>query len=190
MTQMPSSDLQGKVQDVAGQAQESLQQAAGQATDTIKQQVDQRSTTVGESADSISQAARHSAEELRAQGQDLPAQVIEQAAGRVEQLGQYLRNASGEQILNDVERFGREQPWAVIAGGVFLGFVASRFLKASSGRRYDQSQVRSQVQPPMLDTYPPVDDYPPTETYSPLDSSMPLAPPEPYAGSASGTAGY
>ncbi len=188
MTQVPSNDLQGKVQDVAGQAQESLQQVAGQATDTIKQQLDERSTTVGESADTLSQAARHSAEELRAQGQDLPAQVIEQAAGRVEQLGQYLRNANGEQIISDVERFGRQQPWAVIAGGVFLGFVASRFLKASSTRRYDEGQFRSQA--PRLDSYTPTDVYGTTETYSPIDSYEPLAPPAPYAGSATGTAGF
>ena len=33
--------------------------------------------------------------------------------------------------------FGRRQPWAVIAGGLALGFAASRFLKASSSRRYE-----------------------------------------------------
>ncbi|MBJ7607992.1 MAG: hypothetical protein JF887_00975 [Candidatus Dormibacteraeota bacterium] len=140
MTQTPTSDLQGKVQDVAGQAQESLQQVAGQAGDTIKQKLDERSTSAGESVGTISEAARHSADELRSQGQDLPARVIEQAAERVEQLGQYLRSSNGEQIIGDVERFGREQPWAVIAGGVFVGFAASRFLKASSSRRYEESQ--------------------------------------------------
>ncbi len=172
MSQVPSSDLQGKVQDVAGQAQESLHQVAGQATDTIKQQLDERSTTAGESVGSISEAARHSAQELRSQGQDLPAQVIEQAAGRVEQLGQYLRNASGDQILRDVESFGRQQPWAVIAGGVFVGFAASRFLKASSSRRYDQARSQSSGYSSGYDTY------------------TPLAPPEPYAGSALGSGGY
>jgi hypothetical protein len=38
-----------------------------------------------------------------------------------------------------VEDFGRRQPWAVIAGGLALGFAASRFLKASSSRRYESS---------------------------------------------------
>ena len=50
----------------------------------------------------------------------------------------YLRESDADRILSDVEDFGRRQPWAVIAGGVALGLVASRFLKASSTRRYDQ----------------------------------------------------
>jgi hypothetical protein len=40
-----------------------------------------------------------------------------------------------------VEDFARSKPWAVAAGGLALGFAASRFLKASSSRRYQQTQA-------------------------------------------------
>ncbi len=143
MPQARPSDLQGKAQEAAQQAQQSVHEVAGQATETIKQQLDERSTAAGESVGTITEAARHSADELRTQGQDLPARVIEQAAEKVEQLGEYLRTANGDRIIQDVEKFGREQPWAVIAGGVFLGFAASRFLKASSSRRYEQAKGAS-----------------------------------------------
>ena len=83
--------------------------------------------------------ARSVAEELRNQGKHQPAKLAEQAADRAESLGNYLQNANGDRILRDVEDFGRRQPWAVIAGGLALGFAASRFLKASSSRRYEQS---------------------------------------------------
>jgi len=41
-------------------------------------------------------------------------------------------------MLHDVEDFGRQRPWAVLAGGLALGVVAARFLKASSRTRYQQ----------------------------------------------------
>jgi hypothetical protein len=75
---------------------------------------------------------------LRQQGKDQPAKLAEQAADRAERLGDYLKNSDADRILQDVEDFGRRQPWAVIAGGVALGLVASRFLKASSTRRYEE----------------------------------------------------
>jgi len=86
----------------------------------------------------MAQDARSVADELRRQGKDQPAKLAEQAAERVESLGGYLQRSDGDTILRDIEDFGRRQPWAVIAGGLALGFAASRFLKASSSRRSEQ----------------------------------------------------
>ena len=91
----------------------------------------------------MAQDARSVADELRNQGKDQPAKLAEQAAQRAESLGDYLQRADGDAILRDLEDFGRRQPWAVIAGGVALGFAASRFLKASSSRRYEQGYSAS-----------------------------------------------
>ena len=52
-------------------------------------------------------------------------------------MGDYLKGASGDRILRDVEDFARRQPMLVAAAGLALGFAASRFLKASSSRRYE-----------------------------------------------------
>jgi hypothetical protein len=49
-----------------------------------------------------------------------------------------LREKDSDALLADVEDFARRQPWAVGAGALVLGFVGSRFLKASSGRRYSE----------------------------------------------------
>ena len=76
---------------------------------------------------------------MREQGKDKPAQYAEQAADRAERLGDYLHESDGDRILHDVEDFGRRNPWAVVAGGIALGFAASRLLKASSGERYRSS---------------------------------------------------
>lgn len=105
----------------------------------LKEQVDQRSTQAGQQVKTVADDVRTVAGELRSQGKDKPAQYAEQAAERVQSVGQWLERSDGGQILNDVEGFARRNPWAVAAGGVVLGLAASRFLKASSGERYRAS---------------------------------------------------
>ena len=109
--------------------------AAGQAHASATRSTSAR-PQAGERVGSTAQDIRSVSEELRKQGKDQPAKLAEQAAQRAESLGDYLKRSDGDTILRDVEDFGRRQPWAVIAGGIALGFAASRFLKASSTRRY------------------------------------------------------
>jgi hypothetical protein len=137
-----------KAQEVAGQAQEKAQEAAGQAKNRLAVQVDQRSTEAGERLQSTAGEVRSVGEELRKQGKDKPAELAERAAERVERLGGYLHDADGDRILRDVEDFGRRNPWAVVAGGLAAGFIASRFLKASSSRRYEDRDRAPAAQPP------------------------------------------
>jgi hypothetical protein len=126
----------GKAQEAAATAQEKTQQAAGRARDRVRDEVDTRSTQVGEQAGSVAQDVRSVGEHLRGEGKDKPAELADKAAARVAELGDYLKRSNGDALLRDAERFGRERPWAVMAGGLVLGIAASRFLKASSSRRY------------------------------------------------------
>jgi hypothetical protein len=113
--------------------------AGEQPKGRVAVQVDNRSTQAGERLHSTAGDARSVADELRKQGKDRPAQLAERAADQAERLGGYLHDSDGEKILRDVEDFGRSKPWAVAAGGLVLGFAASRLLKASSTRRYRTS---------------------------------------------------
>ena len=124
-------------EQVAEQAQVAQEQARGR----LRDQVDQRSTQAGERLAGSAADARSVAEELRRQGKDTPARLVEQAAGQADRAADYLKTASGDRILRDVEDFARSKPWAVAAGGLALGFAASRVLKASSSRRYQQTQA-------------------------------------------------
>ena len=137
----PTGQAQQKAQEVTSQAQDKAREAAGQARGRIRDQVDQRSTQIGDQVNSNAGDARSVAEELRSQGKDTPARYVDQAADRAERLGGYLQNSDGDRILRDVEDFGRRNPWAVAAGGLLLGFAASRLLKASSSQRYQSSQT-------------------------------------------------
>jgi hypothetical protein len=133
----------GKPQEVAAQAKEQVQQKAeqvkGQASQRLREQLDTRSTQLGEQVTSFGQALRTAGERLESEGNDAGARAAQQAADRAERLAGYLTSSRSERLLGDIERFGRQRPWAAGAIGAALGFVGARFLKASSENRYDAS---------------------------------------------------
>jgi hypothetical protein len=136
-----TEQVKEQVAEKAEVAKDKTSQAAQQARGRLRGQVDQRSTQAGQRLAGSAADARSVAEELRRQGKDTPARLVEQAAGQADRAADYLKTASGERILKDVEDFARSKPWAVAAGGLVVGFAASRFLKASSSRRYQQTQA-------------------------------------------------
>jgi len=131
-----TDQVKDQVRDKAQVAQDKAKGALGQARGQLRDQVDQRSTQAGERVATTAADVRSIAEELRQQGKDTPARMVDQVAGQAERFGDYLKGASGDRILRDVEGFARSKPWLVAAGGLALGFVASRVLKASSSSRY------------------------------------------------------
>jgi hypothetical protein len=174
-----------KAQQAAGAAKEQAQQAAGQAKGALRSQVDQRSTQAGEKVGGYASDVRSVSEQLREQGKEQPAKIAEQAAERADRLGSYLKDNDADRILGDIEDFGRRQPWAVIAGGLMVGLAASRFLKASSSRRYDErrsqtygqlpARTTSGIHTPPVGTGPAVPPTPPADTT--LTGGMPAGSP-------------
>ena len=138
-----------QVRDKAQVAQDKARGALGQARGQLHHQVDQRSTQAGERLTGTAADVRSIAEELRQQGKDTPARMVDQVAGQAERLGDYLKRSDGDDILRDVESFGRRRPWAITLGGLTLGFAASRLLKASSRRRYEAVHVRPELEAPV-----------------------------------------
>jgi hypothetical protein len=132
---------QQKAQEVAGQAKEKAMGVAAPAAQGLKTQIDTRTTSVGEGVTGLADVARMAGDEMRQKGQDGPAQYADRAAEYVERLGGYLRDADPDRMLKDVEGVARKQPALVAGGGLILGFLAARFLRASSQGRsgVDQS---------------------------------------------------
>ncbi|MBA3843700.1 MAG: hypothetical protein H0X39_14000 [Actinobacteria bacterium] len=127
--QSPAEQVKERVQEVAGQAK-------GQSREQLRAQINQRSTQAGEQVSSAATAMRRTGENLRGEGSDGVAKVLDGLAERGEQLGSYLSRADGDQILRDVEDVARKQPWLFVGGTAIVGFLASRFMKASSNTRY------------------------------------------------------
>jgi hypothetical protein len=143
-----TAQAKDKAQEVAGQAQEKAQEAAGQAKDRLRSQIDDRSTQAGQQVSGHADDLRSVGQSLREQGKDQPAKLADQAAERLERAGGWLTDADADRILGDVEDFARKNPWAVMAGGLALGFAASRMLKASSSDRYHGRQSGGYGQTP------------------------------------------
>jgi hypothetical protein len=136
-TQSGAADqARDKAQEVGQQAKEKAQEAGSQARDRVRDEVDRRSTMAGEQAGSAAQALRQASDKLRQDGNEPVAKGMERVAERVEGAGAWMRDSDGDAILREVEDFGRRNPLAIVAGGIALGFAASRLLKASSRRRY------------------------------------------------------
>lgn len=124
------------------QAQETVREAAQQAsrktTEYVRQQTETRASRASEELRSVADAMRRSAHTLHADGKGTSGSAVDKVAQSLEGLSRYLGQTSGDQMLGDLESFGRRRPWGMIGIGLGLGLAASRLLKASSQRRYEE----------------------------------------------------
>jgi uncharacterized membrane-anchored protein YhcB (DUF1043 family) len=132
----------GAAEQPKEKAQEAAGQAASKVQETVRSQVDQRSTQAGEQISTVAQELRSVGDHLRERDDGQAASLAVQVADRAERVGGYLTDSDADRILSDVEDLGRRQPWLALAGGVAIGVVAARFLKASSSDRYRSGQER------------------------------------------------
>jgi ElaB/YqjD/DUF883 family membrane-anchored ribosome-binding protein len=124
--------------DAATTAQQKAAELKEQGRNKLSDTLDERTTQAGGQARQMAQVLRRTGEQLREEGEGRQvAGVTEGAADRVERFGGYLERTSGDEFLRDAENFARQRPWMVAGIGVMVGLAASRFLKASSERRYD-----------------------------------------------------
>jgi ElaB/YqjD/DUF883 family membrane-anchored ribosome-binding protein len=125
--------------DVASDVQDKAVELKDQGRGKLRETLDRRTSDVGEQAQQAAQVLRQSSTQLASgtQGSSQPViHLTEMAADQVERFGGYLERASGEELLRDAEDFARRRPWMVAGIGLVAGLAASRFLKASSERRY------------------------------------------------------
>jgi ElaB/YqjD/DUF883 family membrane-anchored ribosome-binding protein len=129
-----------QVQEAASTAQEKAVQLKEHGKSKLGERLDQRTNEAGVQARQMAQALRRSGEQLSNEGNaQQAAGLADGAADRIEQLGGYLERTSGAELVRDVEDFTRRRPWMVAGMGLVAGLAASRFLKASSERRYHGS---------------------------------------------------
>jgi ElaB/YqjD/DUF883 family membrane-anchored ribosome-binding protein len=134
------------VGEMVGNVQDTVQEKAGQARGAVSRALSERVDAASSQASSqlrdVSGAFRQTGEQLRSEGREQPANVVEAVSDRTDQLARYLSESSSSQILDDLERLGRTRPWVAIAGGLTVGFAAARLLKASSQRRFQDYRTR------------------------------------------------
>jgi len=127
------------VHEKTDQAKDKAREVTGQAQDKAKEQLDSRTTGAGEQLQDKADNLHAVGDQMRERGDDTFAQVADRVAEWTEQAASYLRDADANRMLGDVEQYARKQPWAVAAGGVLLGFAASRIVRTGADRRVASS---------------------------------------------------
>jgi hypothetical protein len=138
-TEQTKEAVKETVQQVQEQVGQKAQEVRSQAGTRVRDELDTRSTEVGEQVTATADAIRRVSQQLRQEGREAPAKYAEQVAERAERLGGYLSQTNADRLLRDVEAFARRQPWLTALSGAAVGFLSSRFLKASSAGRYQES---------------------------------------------------
>jgi ElaB/YqjD/DUF883 family membrane-anchored ribosome-binding protein len=136
--QSTTEQAKERVQETAQQVGQKAQEVRTQAGERVRQELDVRSTQAGEQVTTTADAIRRVGQQLRQESNEGPAKYADQVAERVERLGSYLTQANADRLLRDVENLARRQPWLAAFGGAAIGFLASRFVKASSAQRYEE----------------------------------------------------
>ena len=138
-------EASARVQEAASVAQEKASELRTQGSVRVREQLERRSNQAGSQARSLAEALRRSGEQLRNEENSGAAQMTDQAAERIERLGSYLEQKSGDELMRDIENFARRRPWMLAGVGLLAGLAAARFMKASSEQRYGSNgQTREQ----------------------------------------------
>jgi ElaB/YqjD/DUF883 family membrane-anchored ribosome-binding protein len=141
-----AGESRSALEQAAGTAREKTGELSQQVSSRFRDEVNQRSTQAGEQVRSVAEVVRRTGEQLRQDAKEREANVADQAEQRVNRLADYLVEADADRIVSDIEDFARRRPWAAVVAGAALGFAASRFLKASSGRRFEEQRLMTQRQ--------------------------------------------
>ena len=136
MTSVREQETQSVTEQAKEHVQEVTEQAKSQTREQMRSQINERSTQVGDQAATCSEGGSAWQRAASDEGNDRAAKVIDAVADRGERLGAYLRRADGDEILRDIEDFARKQPWLMVGGSAVAGFLASRFMKATSRERF------------------------------------------------------
>jgi hypothetical protein len=147
-TNNQTAQTQGQVQEKVGQAAEKAQNVAQPYLDKAGQmateQADRSKNQTAGTMSGVADTLRKTAEQMRGQNQVTFANYADQAADRIDHFAGYLQGQSINDLIDEVERFGRDQPVLFIGGAFALGLMGARFLKASRPQQYSRSSAGSQ----------------------------------------------
>ncbi len=123
--------LKQEMGDVVQTAKDQIVDVRETARTRIEEEVDRRRTELGSGARRFADATRQTSRDLRDEGKDLPAMLIDQASSGLDRAAGYLEETDAQQVWSDLRDAGRRMPWLFVAAGVAVGFAASRMIKAA-----------------------------------------------------------
>jgi hypothetical protein len=98
----------------------------------VKARVGQQKKRASRSLNRVADALRQTSHHLDEEDQQKLGDYAEQAAHWVEEFSGYLQEHEVDDLLREVENFGRRRPEIFVGGAFLVGFLAARFFKSTS----------------------------------------------------------
>lgn len=135
-------------QDVRNKAEETASTIAREAQETATVQLTSQKERAASTLNTIAQTLRDSGQNLRGEQPQI-ASLTDEAARRVEDVSNYVRQHEVRDLVREAENFARREPALFLGGAFAIGFLAARFLKASSpsSDRYAQGSYEGTGSP-------------------------------------------
>jgi ElaB/YqjD/DUF883 family membrane-anchored ribosome-binding protein len=117
--------------DVRQTAEDTASTLVDQAQQVVETKATTQKERAAETIGSVAQSIREAGSGMREQQPQI-ASFADQAATRVEDVSNYIRDHEIRDLISETERLARREPLLFLGGAFAVGFVAARFLKASS----------------------------------------------------------
>jgi len=126
---------QEEAADMGRQAMDAGRQQIGAAQHRIRAVFEQQTHRAADQLGGVASVLHQAAEQLDAENNGTAARYAVQAADRVEQVADMLRNSTVDDVVAQVEGFARRQPEVFMGAAFAVGFLFARFVKSSADRR-------------------------------------------------------
>jgi len=118
--------------DIADQAKDVASSLVDFAKDKASSRLAPEIESACQNLTGTASAIRSLSTQLRDQDMGDYAKYVDQAAAQIENVSQFLDGKDLDDLVWETEQFARRQPAFFIGGAIALGFLASRFLKATT----------------------------------------------------------
>ena len=135
-TTQSGQDLGQEAKEAVQQVKQRVKEGASEAIGEVRQQarsaVKEQQDYAAERLSSVSEALHDSANRLREDEATAFASLIEQAADRIDNFSQYLREQDIRDMIDAAQHWARRNPVLFLGGSFVLGLVIARLVKSTS----------------------------------------------------------
>ena len=119
-------------QQAVQQGQQYVGQAADLVTTRVKATLTQQKDHISTGITDVAKLLQQNSESFRSQGVGVfAAPYIDEAVGKLNEVGTTIQNKDIDEVIRDTEAFARVQPAVFLGIAATLGFFAARFLKST-----------------------------------------------------------
>lgn len=128
-------DVKTSASRIGETAAESGREQLGAAKGRVRAVFEQQTHRAADQLAGVAHALHSAADQLKDENIGTAARYADQAAERVEEVADLIRNSTVDDVVDRVEGFARRQPEMFLGAAFAAGFLFSRFIKSSGERR-------------------------------------------------------